>query len=443
MILKGKKILVVGYGVSGEALVRFLLEEKAIVSLNDQVEKALPAAWAKLVKAHWGNLTAETVAGQDLIVISPGVPTRHPALETARKKKTTILGEMGLACLYLKAPLIAVTGTNGKSTVATLLYELLKKEGFRTDLAGNIGKPLIEVVREGKKLDWVVVEVSSYQLETMATFRPRISLILNITEDHLDRYASLQEYAQAKFRVFEEQKGTDTVIYNDEDALARKGVQKAKAKKVSFSVRKSKGVAVWCDRPDAHGTIFYGKEKYPLVKASLRGVHNVENMMASIVAAREAGCSIKTILKVLECFVGLPHRVQFVKKVNDVPYFDDSKATNVDAVVRALEGFDDGQVFLIAGGRDKEGSYEPLAKISRKKAKAVIVIGEAKDKIANALSGYTVVLKSDTLRDAVALAHQRATSGDVVLLSPACSSFDQFKDYKDRGDTFQRIVRSL
>ncbi|QQR81997.1 MAG: UDP-N-acetylmuramoyl-L-alanine--D-glutamate ligase [Deltaproteobacteria bacterium] len=306
-----------------------------------------------------------------------------------------------------------------------------------------MGKPLIEVVREGKKLDWVVVEVSSYQLETVKDFRPRISIILNITEDHLDRYASMQEYAKAKFRIFEEQKGTDALIYNDEDVLIRKAATKARAKKISFSIKKKKGVNVWCDQTNSQGTIFYGKEKYPLSKVVLKGIHNIENVMSCIASARVGGCSQKNILKVLESFEGLPHRVQFVKKINGVDYFDDSKATNVDAVVRALEGFEDGKVVLIAGGRDKEGSYEPLAKIARKKTKAIILIGEAKEKMANALAGFSIILKRQDLQEAIALAHQRAVSGDVVLLSPACSSFDQFKDYKDRGDTFKKIVRGL
>lgn len=439
MQLKDKKILVVGYGVSGESVVRFLLEQKAHVCVYDREEKSIPPNILKSIQTHWGVLTENLTIQYDMIIVSPGVPTNHPALETARKKKILVLGEFGLACLFLKIPMVAVTGTNGKSTVVTLLFEIFKKEGFRVDLAGNIGKPLVDVIREGKKLDWVIAEVSSYQLETVQEFRPKISIILNITEDHLDRYPSIQEYAQAKFRIFSEQKGPDTFIYNEEDRLTKKSATKVKCKKISFSAFKSKGVDIWTDGI----FIYWKKEKYPLGKVALKGVYNIENMMSCIGASRVAGCSQKNIQKVLENFEGLPHRVQFVRAVEGVSYYDDSKATNVDAVVRALEGFSDGKVVLIAGGRDKEGSYEPLARMARKKVKVVILIGEAKEKIANALFGYTTVLKRDNLSEAILLARQRAVAGDVVLLSPACSSFDQFKDYKDRGDTFKKLVRAL
>ncbi len=439
MQLKGKKILVVGYGVSGESVVRFLLDQKAQVCVYDREEKSIPQNILKSIQTFWGALTEELTTQCDVIVISPGVPTNHPAIEAAQKKKIPVLGEFGLACLFLKTPMIAVTGTNGKSTVVTLLFEIFKKDGFRVDLAGNIGKPLIDVVREGKKLDWVVVEVSSYQLETVQEFHPKISIILNITEDHLDRYPSIQEYAQAKFRIFSEQKSSDTFIYNQEDVLTKKAANKVKCKKVIFSAFKTKGVDVWTDGL----CIYWKKEKYPLAKVTLKGVHNIENMMSCIVAGRVGGCSQKNIQKVLEDFAGLPHRVQFVRTVDGVGYYDDSKATNVDAVVRALEGFGDGKVVLIAGGRDKEGSYEPLARMSRKKVKVVILIGEAKEKMANALFGYTTVLKRDNLSEAISLARQRSVAGDIVLLSPACSSFDQFKDYKDRGDTFKKLVRAL
>ena len=411
MNFKGKKILVVGLGISGQAAVRFLRDRGAIVTDTDQRRD--------------GDPDLKIFREKDLIVISPGVPLSLPGLKEARRLRIPVLGEFGLAAQLLKVPIIAVTGTNGKSTTVTLITQMLEAGGKRVALAGNIGKPLVEVVMENKPLDWVVTEVSSYQLETVEKFHPKISVLLNITEDHLDRYDSFRQYAQAKFRIFKEQGPRDFLIYNEEDGVIRRAVRGVRAKKIGFS---QKG---------------FSKREYSLENVKLVGLHNRENMMASILVARTAGISRQNIQRVLDRFEGLPHRTQFVRNRAGVRYYDDSKGTNVDAVVKSLSDFPDKSVILIAGGRDKGGSYRPLRKMVKKKVKRAILIGEARQNIGKALSGVTQVDIMDGLEDAVPRAARLSKPGDVVLLSPACSSFDQFKDYKERGDLFCGLVKRL
>lgn len=430
MNFKGKDILIVGFGLSGQAAARFLLRRGARVSVTDlrprEAIRPFPKDLAGL-EGFWGGHPEEIFkrrdrqSPRDLIVVSPGVPTDLAGLKAARRRGIPILGEFGLAAALLKSPLIAVTGTNGKSTTVTLIEEMLRSGGKKVALGGNIGTPLMEIVEEKKNFDWVVAEVSSYQLETCAeVFRPKIAVILNVTEDHLDRYPSFEAYAKAKFRIFKDQGPRDTLIYNAADLVTARGVRRAKSRKIDFQ-----------------------SEKHPLDGMKLVGLHNQENMKAAIVAARVAGASSQAIQKTLETFEGLSHRTQFVRKRDGVAYYDDSKGTNVDAVVKSLAGFPDGRIILIAGGRDKGGSYEPLREAARKKAKLVIAIGEAREKIEEGLGGATEVVKVVTLQEAVPLAAQRGTAGDVVLLSPACSSFDQFRDYKERGNLFQKLVKEL
>lgn len=419
MNFKNKKILVVGLGLSGQAAVRFFLQQGAHVSVTDQKKISLPSSLSRSLECHWGAPLSKVFLNQDLIVLSPGVPTSLKPLQEARKRKIPITGEFGLAAQLLqslKIPIIAVTGTNGKSTTVTLIAEILKNAGFKTVLAGNIGKPLLEVVMENKNLDWVVAEVSSYQLDTAEHFRPRISVLLNVTEDHLDRYSSFRAYAQSKARIFKEQKGRDVLIYNQDDPVVSRLVRKAHCKKIPLNAFQ------------------------PLKPI---GIHNIHNVSASIAVARQVGVNPKIIQEVLENFRGLPHRVEFVRKHHDISYYDDSKATNVDAVVRALEGFENSRVILIGGGREKEGSYLPLVRMAQSKVKLAIFFGEAKKNMGRALSQVTKVIETENLKEAVARAVQEACPEDVVLLSPACSSFDQFKDYKDRGDLFQKLVKNL
>ncbi|HEX5037226.1 MAG TPA: UDP-N-acetylmuramoyl-L-alanine--D-glutamate ligase [bacterium] len=416
--------MIVGFGISGQAAARFLKNRGAKVAVTDSRRREDLGAFPsdlKGLEGYWGGHPEEAFRGRSLIVLSPGVPSDLPELKAAEKKGSTVLGEFGLAASLLKSPMIAVTGTNGKSTTVTLIDAMLRAAKKKVALGGNIGTPLMEIVEENKKWEWVVAEVSSYQLETCAkVFRPKISVLLNVTEDHLDRYPSFEDYAKAKFRIFKDQGARDTLIYNGKDPVVAAGVKKSKARKIDFQ-----------------------KERHPLEGAKLVGLHNRENMKASIAAARAAGASDAAIQKALESFEGLPHRTQFVRERNGVRYYDDSKGTNVDAAVKSLAGFEDGHVILIAGGRDKGGSYAPLREAARRKARLVLTIGEAGPAIAKELGEVAEIVPADTMDRAVHAAAARARSGDVVLLSPACSSFDQFRDYKDRGDTFQKLVRQL
>jgi UDP-N-acetylmuramoylalanine--D-glutamate ligase len=424
MNFRGKRILIVGFGISGQAAARFLLHRGARVAVTDRRAKedlgSFPSDLRGL-EGFWSGHPEEAFRGRDLIVVSPGVPSDLPEIKRARRRGVPVLGEFGLAASLLKPPLIAVTGTNGKSTTVTLIESMLKNSGMKVALGGNIGTPLMEIVEEKKAFDWVVAEVSSYQLETCAkVFRPRIAVILNVTEDHLDRYPSFAAYAKAKFRIFKDQKPSDVLVYNGGDPVVARGVRGAKSRKIDFQA-----------------------ETHPLDRVKLVGLHNLENMKAAAATAKAAGASAKAIQKTVETFEGLPHRTQFVREKDGVRYFDDSKGTNVDAAVKSLEGFEDGRVILIAGGRDKGGSYAPLRDAARRKTRFVLAIGEAGPAIAKALKGAVEVVPVGTLDRAVRLAGDRAQPGDVVLLSPACSSFDQFRDYKERGDAFQRLVRSL
>jgi UDP-N-acetylmuramoylalanine--D-glutamate ligase len=436
MNFKNKKILVVGFGKSGQAAARFFLQEGAKVAVTDMAAPSPLPSFGPL-ESCWGKHPAAFFEKRDLIVVSPGIPLDLPGIRSASRRRIPIIGEFGLAAEWIarkwKTPMIAVTGTNGKSTTVSLITKMLEKAGKRVALAGNIGKPLLEVVMEGKKPDWIVAEVSSYKLETVKKFHPKISVLLNITEDHLDRYDSFKDYARAKSRIFKEQTARDFLIYNEEDKIVRAAVKRSKAKKIGFSITKNlKGKK-----------IVYGKESYSLDRVTLVGLHNIENMAASIMAARVAGVPEKEVQEALETFTGLPHRTVFVRSHLGVRYYDDSKGTNVDAAVKSLSGFPDGKVILLAGGRDKGGSYASLKKMAAKKAKLALLFGESKEKIAKALKGTTETVLLDRLEEAVLLASMKAREGDIVLLSPACSSFDQFKDYKERGETFQKMVLRL
>ncbi len=452
MNVKGKKILIVGFGLSGRAAARYLMEAGAKVEINDAGPAPDDAVLAEFRKIpmHWGGHPEEVFEGRDLIVLSPGVSASLPAIKKALRKsrKTRVVGEFGLAaeCLKdLKIPMIAVTGTNGKSTTVTLIHRMLQASGQKSVLAGNIGKPLIEAVSEiesspkKKRPDWVVAEVSSYQLETVISpFQPEISVLLNVTPDHLDRYESFEDYARAKFRIFSEQSRSGTVIYRDilqgNDSLLRKNVAKSKARRIPFPADR-----LYLES----GMIFFGKESYPLAKTKLIGVHNRENLMAAVAAARTAEAKPQAIQKVIETFEGLPHRTQFVRDRGGIRFYDDSKGTNVDAAVKSLAGFPDRRVVLILGGREKGGSYEPLKQMAQQKVKLAICIGESRARLAQVLKDAVDVAVIEGLKDAVPAAFAQATAGDVVLLSPACSSFDQFRDYKHRGDYFQELVRKL
>ncbi|MBI2091528.1 MAG: UDP-N-acetylmuramoyl-L-alanine--D-glutamate ligase [Deltaproteobacteria bacterium] len=408
MDLIGKKILIVGFGKSGQAAKRYCLEQGALVTVTDD-------RFGK----HPSNLFEEA----DIIIPSPGVPLTLDGIKRARAMGKPIVGEMEL--LKFDAPIVAITGTNGKSTVTTLIGEMLKAAGKKAPVGGNLGTPLLDMAANIKGADYVVLEVSSYQLEISPTFHPHVAVLLNVTPDHLDRYAGMQEYIDAKALIIKNLTVADYFIYNADDSIAAKIAGASSAKKTGFSAKKIEA-------------------KYSAIidKMKMTGAHNKENMYAAAAAAFICGCDAKSIQRAAETFSGLPHRNQFVREIGGVKYFDDSKGTNVGAVVKSLEGFDS-KVVLIAGGLDKGGSYNPLKEPVKNKVKALILMGAAREKIAGELGALTETVLVDSMAAAVREAAARALKGDVVLLSPACSSLDMFKDYAERGDKFAEEVNKL
>jgi UDP-N-acetylmuramoylalanine--D-glutamate ligase len=430
--LKNKKVLIVGFGRSGQAAARFCLQNGAKVTVTD-TRKASEfdlKGW-KDVQTAFGSHPEALFANSDIIVPSPGVPTTLPAIKGAKEKGIPVVGEMEL--VDIAAKVIGITGTNGKSTVTTLIGEMLKEQGIKVSVGGNLGTPLLDMVDEMKGAKYVVLELSSYQLEITPSLHPHIAVLLNITPDHLDRYPSYDAYISAKSLITRNLTGSDCLVFNQEDEHSAKISRSANCKKIGFSVNAARDSSFTLRLED--GTVDFKK-------ARLVGIHNVENMLAASLAARAAGCSASTIQRVIERFKGLAHRNQFVREVNGVRYFDDSKGTNVGAVVKSLEGFDS-KVVLIAGGLDKGGGYEPLRPLVKDKVKALILIGTAKKIIAEALGDLAEVVMAEDMAAAVREAAARAVPGDVVLLSPACASFDMFKDYAERGNIFAKEVEKL
>jgi UDP-N-acetylmuramoylalanine--D-glutamate ligase len=435
MELLNKHILIVGLGVSGAAAARFLKKRGARVTVTDMAsEKQLSPFLDRIkdldIELQLGTHINQTFENADLIIISPGVPDTILPIINAKEKNVPVWGEIELAGRFIKEPIVAVTGTNGKTTTTTLLGKMIESSGLKPFVGGNIGTPLIEYVDHKEKADVVVAELSSFQLDTIDTFRPKVSVLLNITEDHMDRYTDLEAYATSKGRIFMNQQENDTAVLNGSDPLAVKITKHIKAKKRFFYHDESR------DNTSNDLNLF------DFYVPGLPGKHNIENASAAALAAMSIGCSLKGIQAALNNFKGLPHRLEYVKTVNDIRFFDDSKATNVDAVARAIDAFDS-PIVLIMGGRSKGARFDDLSDRVSKKIKQLIVIGEAKENIISALGRYTKTHASDSMQDAVIAAYQSAASGDIVLLSPACSSFDMFRSYAHRGEIFQKTVGNL
>jgi len=421
--LKGRNVLVVGLAKTGVSTAKFLNERGAIVTATD----ILPASQIKGINdlqdsgitVEAGKHTLKYFLDAELIVLSPGVPLQIWPLNEAKKKGVEIISEIELAYSFIEEPIVAIAGTNGKTTTTTLIGKVLEDAGKKVFVGGNIGLPLIEYVASGQKADYLVVEVSSFQLEGIRRFKPNVAILLNITEDHLDRYANFDEYAAAKFRFFENMGEGDFAIINSDDPVINS----------KFEIQIVYSMA--------------GKEEfYPTDNFKLKGIHNIENIMATIAAIRCCGISKDKILKTVEGFHGLPHRMEFVREVKGVAYYNDSKGTNIGALQKSLEGLD-APVILIAGGKDKGGDYRVLSNSITDKVKLLILLGEAKNKIKEAFNGLTKIVMVESLKEAVDVAYHNANTGDVVLLSPACSSFDMFKDYKERGEIFRKLVNTL
>ena len=444
MEIKGKKVLVLGLARTGRECARFLAQRGASVQVTDvrseeELKQEMETLAALPIRYFLGGEDPDWLEGVDIIVPSPGVPAENVLLKEGSRRGIKILSEIEFACRFLRAPLVAITGTNGKSTTTTLVGEMLKASGGKVFVGGNIGTPLIGFV--GGDWEWGVVEVSSFQLEWIEEFRPRISVLLNLTEDHLDRYRNFRAYCQAKQRIFEAQAANDIAILSRDDRLVWEMRKRIRARVVSFGFSEvDDGVFV-----AAHEMIWRDgsrEEKFPLSRVKIQGVHNVENMMAAIAVAKSAGVSASLIQKVLEEFPGLEHRLEFVREKDGVRYYNDSKGTNVGAVVKSLASFS-GPVILLAGGVDKGGDYGILRQEIRQKVRRLVLFGEAQEIIARALGDLTETVIVENLEAAVGDAFAHARAGEVVLLSPACSSFDMFRNYAERGQVFKSLVQAL
>ncbi|HWP23903.1 MAG TPA: UDP-N-acetylmuramoyl-L-alanine--D-glutamate ligase [Candidatus Binatia bacterium] len=444
MELNGKRFLVIGLARTGSECARFLARRGAKVLLSDlrpaeDLKEAMEALGDLPVEYRLGGQEPDWLEGIDGVVPSPGVPMENPLLAEALRRRIPILSEIELAYRFFRAPLIAVTGTNGKSTTTTLIGEMLKAAGRRVFLGGNLGAPFIGALPED--WDWGVLEISSFQLEWVEKFRPQIAVLLNVTEDHLDRYASFADYRRAKERIFEAQQHGDCAVLNRDDPLVWELRGRLRARVVSFGAGEVSD-GVFCVADEIVWRDGASEERYPLARARLRGVHNRENMMAAVAAAKCAGVSRATIQQILESFAGLEHRLELVREKGGVRYYNDSKGTNVGAVVKSLASFDV-PVILLAGGVDKGGDYAPLKGLIQKKVRRLVLFGQAKHIMAGALGGLTDTVIVEDLGAAVRDAAAHARPGDVVLLSPACSSFDQFRNYAERGKAFKNLVQAL
>lgn len=444
MDLAGKKVFVLGLARTGRESARFLVERGAQVVVSDlRSEEELKQEMQELhglsIEYRLGGDDPSWIEGMNLVVPSPGVPVDNPLLQEANARAIPVLSEIELAHEFLGAPLVAITGTNGKSTTTSLVGEIFKANGNKVFVGGNIGTPLISFV--SGEWEWGVVEISSFQLEWVEKFQPKIAVLLNLTEDHLDRYADFGAYCRTKERIFAAQRTDDVAVLNRDDPLVWGIRERLQARVVSFGFSEVPyGVfarnreIVWRDGS--------GEEAFGLNNVKIHGVHNVENMMAAIAVAKAAGIHRDVIQKTLESFSGLEHRLEWVRERNGVRYYNDSKGTNVGAVVKSLASFA-GPVVLIAGGVDKGGSYAALEEEIKSKVKRLVLFGAAKDMIAAALGHLTETVIVDSLEAAVRDAASHAQPGDVVVLSPACSSFDMFKNYAERGKAFKTLVQAL
>ncbi|NVM22387.1 MAG: UDP-N-acetylmuramoyl-L-alanine--D-glutamate ligase [Desulfobacterales bacterium] len=448
MNLENKKVLVVGLARTGVAVARFLKNQGARITAadirtRDELGRYAQQAIDMDICLELGPHKAETFSGCDLIVVSPGVPHTIEPLEEARKAGIPVIGELELAARYINQPIVAITGTNGKTTTTSLVGEMLRASDLNVFVGGNIGQPLIDYVDSGLHADVVVAEISSFQLDTMESFRPRVGVLLNVSEDHLDRYDDFQQYVRSKGRLFENQQATDVAVLNMADRRIGDLEEIIRSQKLYFNINSdtADGVEI---RGDELICRLPGRSPLTLSLANfdVKGSHNLENAAAASLAALAAGGAQKGLQRTLDTFGGLPHRMQHVKTINGVRYYNDSKATNVGAVMRSVESFD-APLILIMGGRDKGGSYARLKEPIAERVKRLIAMGEAGQKILSALGGLTDSQRAKSLKEAVDLAGQAAASGDVVLLSPACSSFDMFTDYAERGEAFCRAVEGL
>ncbi len=445
MELAGKKTLVVGLGKSGIAAAEFLCARGANVTANDAQPEEKIAAASRLkeqgIELVAGSHPTSLFENADLIVASPGVPLALEPFQKAKAAGVPIISEIELASRFLRGRLIGITGSNGKTTTTTLIGEVLKNAGLPTQVGGNIGTPLISLVETSCDDGLTVIELSSFQLEAVASLHLFAAVLLNITPDHLDRYTSMDEYAAAKANIFRNQTPEDLAVLNADDA--RVVAMRTNAHKAFFSCKRELDEGIFLRGDDVIARA-NGIEKTLISRSEIgiRGAHNLENVMATLAVGLACGAAPDSMRETIRHFKGVEHRLEFVAEINDVKFYNDSKATNVDSTIKALEAFDKG-VIMILGGKDKGGDYAPLVPLIQARCEHVILIGAAADQIAAALENTQPLHRVATLPDAVQLGSALAKTGDVVLLAPACASFDMFDNYEHRGRVFKEAVLQL
>jgi UDP-N-acetylmuramoylalanine--D-glutamate ligase len=447
MELNGKRALVVGLGKSGVASALFMKAHGASVTVSDtksgdELRNEIPVLLDHGITVETGGHGDRTFRGQDLIVVSPGVPIDAPPLMQARSLGEMVIGEIELAAQFLPGPIIAITGSNGKTTTTTLTGEIMTAAGVPTLVGGNIGTPAISLAERAKPETVIVLEISSFQLETVQTFRPKIAVVLNVTPDHLDRHRTFEIYTDAKARIFENQQESDFAVLNADDPTCVAMGARTRAQVFWFSRQKEVQQGAWV----RDGNIVFRdsqgqREILQVSEIPLKGAHNLENVLAAVCSGVLMGCAPEKVRQAVRDFKAVEHRLEFVATIGGVDYYNDSKATNVDATTKALESFP-ANIHLILGGKDKGSDYTVLNDLIRQRVKRIYTIGAAAAKIESQVKGAEIV-HAETLENAIRKAHATAQPGDVVLLAPACASFDQFKNYEHRGKVFKEIVAGL
>lgn len=452
MELKGRKTLVLGAGRSGMAAARFLAERGAVVALHDKKDVE---QWPEAAKGLKAELGVGLIGGQlpswlldqiDLVVISPGVPTNTIPARYVDRKDGDVIGEVELAYRFVKGRIVGITGSNGKTTTTTLVGELLRNSGLKVQVGGNIGTPLLSLAESSDEDTWTVVELSSFQLETIKDFRADVAMCLNVTPNHLDRYESFLDYALAKHRIFMNQTADNVAVLNADDPITSEWASGLSAHVVMFSTKREldeglflRGRELICRSGGSEKVLTTRDEIF------LRGLHNVENVLAALAAGLACGASPDSMRVTVAEFKGVEHRIEFVDEIEGVQFYNDSKATSVDATSKALEALSeiDGKTVLILGGRGKNAPYTPLVPLIESSVRSIVVIGEDAENIESQLTGYVPIVRASSLDDAVQKCFEAAEPGDAVLLAPACASFDMFGSYEERGREFKRFVAEL
>jgi UDP-N-acetylmuramoylalanine--D-glutamate ligase len=445
MDLAGKKVLVVGLARTGVALAHFLTRAGSRVTVTDMASAGELADMRKLIQTLPVEEELEVpepadVRRFDLILPSPGVPPELPWLEAARRHGIPVWGELELASHFLTRPVIAVSGTNGKTTTTTLVGKFLAASGITALVGGNIGTPLVSLLEQQQDADYLVLEISSFQLDTAPHFHPQSAALLNITPDHLDRYPDYAAYVASKASLFAAMEATEIKVLNYDDPLVRP-LGQGLGNVLYFSASERLTEGAWLADGAIKVRLTSAQEyNFPLAEIRLKGAHNLENIMAATLLSLAAGAQARACREVLAAFAGLPHRLEWVATNAGVDFYDDSKGTNVGAVARSLSSFDR-PVILIAGGRDKDSDFSLLNDLIRKRVKALVLLGETKERLARVWEDLAPAYLAADMNEAVARAAGLASPGEVVLLSPACASFDMFRDYAHRGETFQKAVK--